>query len=548
MTLKTAISYRRVSTKEQEQDGTSLQSQLEDIQRYAEKNGLKLVADFSDDASGMTLYRSGIADAMAMLAEGNAGVFIAYDSDRVSRNPRDYLHFREQLVEWDVELHYSQRGKVDLTSFGGRVIESIQGEFALEWRRKLLTLTREGKREKAKEGKVVVAQRPPYGYRLENGYLVIHEDEARIIRLIFQLYTQDGYSLSDIAQYLTQQRIPSHADIHAKMSHPKRWHRGFWAHTSVKQIIKNETYAGVWHWGKGRQETYRQDGKRKVKYIPNPKELWIAIEVPAIIDRPTWEKAQTKLATNQRDASRNTRHQYLLAKRLTCGVCGLRMYADFKQKMYYYCPSHARTKFPGYQWCDLPYFRGDLLEEDIWRSVKEMLSNSERLTQLIEKAVESSGQELGDLEHELERVQREINNRERAIKRLLMAFANEEDDSDIQETRTELKEQLNLLRQQEIDLKAKLSQAEARRDTTLEFSKMFFNFQTGFTLESEPFEVKSEWIKALDVRATLRVENGQRKADVTCIWDKWTVNIEDISAWKYVHNLQLAYTITLSQV
>lgn len=549
--MKKAISYRRVSTKEQDERGTSPESQSEDIQRYARNNNLVIVADYFDDASGMNLFRPGITNAMAALSEGQAGVFVAFDSDRVSRNPRDYLNFREQLAEWGVELHYSQRGKVDF-SFGGQVIEDIQGRFAHEWRRKIVTLTSEGKRKKASEGKVITAKRPPYGYRAENGTLIIHEEEARIVRLIFKLYTQGTHNLSEIAVYLTGLRIPSHADVHAGMSQPKKWHKGYWSHTSVKQIIRNETYAGIWHFGKARREVYYVDGVKKFRYVPHPKERWIPIEVPALVSRAMWEKAQELLIVNKRDASRNLKHNALLAKRLTCGICGLRLYAEAqrngKAHSYYYCASRHKHRFPEHQFCTLPYFQGDTLENDIWQAIKKMLSDPDYLSQLIDVSLAQSSNEAGTIESELRQVQTEIERKDKAIKRLLLAFANEEDDDDIQETRQQLKTELYTLKQRALELETKLSHLSVKKDKTLEFASVYREFEGILALDNEPPFVIEKWIKALDVRAVVRLENDLRKADVTCILDNFTVDIVDTSAWRRVYNLPVSFTITLSQV
>jgi hypothetical protein len=63
-------------------------------------------------------------------------------------------------------------------------------------------------------------------------------------------------------------------------------------------MLHNETYAGVWYYGKYK----KVDGKR----VQNPPpSTWLAVEVPSIVDRQTWEKAQVIMKENHNNAKRN---------------------------------------------------------------------------------------------------------------------------------------------------------------------------------------------------------------------------------------------------
>jgi DNA invertase Pin-like site-specific DNA recombinase len=123
------------------------------------------------------------------LKAGKADCLICFDSDRLSREPVHYMILRDELKDLGIELHYSKRGRIDLNDFGAMVGEDIFGRFAYEWKRKLIQLTRDGRREKVLSGNVVIHAHPPYGYALATvdglQMLVIEPGPAEIVRSVF---------------------------------------------------------------------------------------------------------------------------------------------------------------------------------------------------------------------------------------------------------------------------------------------------------------------------------------------------------------------------
>lgn len=516
--MKPAIQYRRVSTKEQDDRGYSPEVQDTDNQAYAARNGLVIVADFFDDESGMTLERPGFTAALRYMAANDITAIIAHNNDRITRHPLHYAMLRDEWEQNKIELHYSMRGQVSF-DFGGQVSEDIYGRFAKEWWKRILELTRAGKRKKVSSGKVIVAQRPPYGYRLENDALVIVEEEARIIRLIFQMYL-DGNSMQAIAEHLTGLNIPTHADLHTKTGPRKKSHYGFWHHKTIRQILTNETYRGVWYWGKTRKQKYLDaEGKRKQKTIYIPRDEWISVPVPAIIDDVTWQRVQKKLVTNRERAARNTRHEYLLARRIRCGFCGKGVYAIRRNgdKLYYYCSSHQEKKFPGHHKCGLHYHRADNIEAHVWFWIKFILQDPNYLIQIIEAAFENETNEQVALTAEIERTEAAIAQRETELKRLLRTFAGEEDAADIKAVRDEIKAEIEQLKLTRERLDARAIDQQNSRDITLELSTAYYRFQDGlFRYNNEPFEIRKNWVEALDVTMVLGYQQDNDLARINC--------------------------------
>ena len=85
----------------------------------------RFIAIFVDDFTGTTLNRPEFLKALDKLRTGEARAIISYDSDRLSRNPTDYVILRDECLSLGVELHYVVRGKIDLADFGHMVLEDI---------------------------------------------------------------------------------------------------------------------------------------------------------------------------------------------------------------------------------------------------------------------------------------------------------------------------------------------------------------------------------------------------------------------------------------
>lgn len=128
----------------------------------------------------------------------------------------------------------------------GSLLENIKAVIAEFERVKINERTSRGRQQKVKSGNGLVHGRPPYGYRQQeqNGksQLIIHEAEARIVRLIFNWYVL-GEENSPPPRSRAITRRLHETDV------PAPRHRAVstkgWSSTSVQHILRNETYAGV---------------------------------------------------------------------------------------------------------------------------------------------------------------------------------------------------------------------------------------------------------------------------------------------------------------
>jgi site-specific DNA recombinase len=142
-----------------------------------------------------------------------------------------------------------------------------------------------------------------------------------------------------IATRLTAMHIPTCGDKQKHVA-KKRGH-GVWTQAMVRHILTNETYTGLWHFGKTRVVPKEEARKLKKKRIPRvapnkknqtkasigeqvarPYAEWIPVTVPAIIHWAAFDAMRERMTLNRELAQRNRKHDYLMSGRLKCSKCG----------------------------------------------------------------------------------------------------------------------------------------------------------------------------------------------------------------------------------
>jgi site-specific DNA recombinase len=373
---KRAVIYARVSTDEQAEKGYSLPSQINQCRDYAHHNGFVVVAECADDYTGTIPLeqRPEGKNAYAMLEQGEADILIVFSIDRLVRPP-------EEGDEWNMpvlirglarlgrEIHTVARGKLGV-SFADLLIAMLDAKTAGEERRKIIERTTRGRDAKARSGKVVGIGKAPYGYRyakvdsLSITNLEIYEPEAQIVRFIFRLYSEgengSHVSLDNIAAQLTAMGLPTPVEV-AGHKRKRVLPPHTWTNATVYWIIKNETYAGVWRYGKF-IGSGGHEGKR-------PTYDTIPIDVPAIVTRAVWQSAQLRGAAN-RHGSRNSQRYYLLTGMLYCG-CEERIHGTNGR---YVCASWSKHNQTRPRTCRESSIQAEALETFVWQYIHQLLT------------------------------------------------------------------------------------------------------------------------------------------------------------------------------
>lgn len=505
-----AIIYSRVSTADQLDRGFSIPTQIEACQKYAADQNMTVVCEVTDDFTGTKLDRPGLNRVRGMIERREADAVIVYSTDRLTRKLAHVLILREEWNRAGVELHYVRRGKSEDTP-ESRMMENIEGVFNEYWREKIVESARRGMHGKAQKGKVVGIGPSLYGYRYKDGSYEIAESEARVVRLIYQWYTvgeesNKRLSIWAISKKLSQMGIPTPGE---RIGRPRKRKPGSWNGVIIARILENETYNGTWHWGKNIGAGGR-GGRRSLAEQ-------IAIKVPPIIDRTTWEAAQAQRKYNKAMAKRNTKHEYLLRGMVSCG-CQRAMIGHTRTSgtFYYRCSSNYYY-IPGVEnrTCKERSTRGQVLEAIVWEYILGLItSDARQFEDALRKAQQDEKAAIQPKQDQLEFLSREIATRREEAERLVAVLESTKGELmslTIQERISSLERQYAALVREHKLLAAELSQHKTLSDEDVD-AAMEFRRDVTAGMKNPTFEDKRRILEALRIQVTVQ----DAKATVRC--------------------------------
>ena len=204
---KKCVIYVRVST-EMQVDGYSLDGQRNILKRYAEREGMIIVDTYEDagksgkSIEGRPAFQKMISDIENGLA---IDYILVYKLSRFGRNTTDVLNSLELIQSYDINLISVEDG-IDSSQSSGKLLISLLSSVSEIERENIIEQTMNGRREKARQGGWNGGF-APYGYDLVDGKLVIEEEEAIIVRKIFDLYVNTNYGIEKIAKELNLQGL-----------------------------------------------------------------------------------------------------------------------------------------------------------------------------------------------------------------------------------------------------------------------------------------------------------------------------------------------------
>jgi site-specific DNA recombinase len=209
------------------------------------------------------------------------------------------------------------------------------------------------------------------------------------------MYVQDGLSTHAIAERLTAERVPTQRD--RRQRGPARTlSAGTWKPSSIFLILRNSTYTGVLHYGKTENAHMQSNPDRKTTHRVKPKEEWVSIPVPQIIDQATFEAAQRRMQDNARASRRNRKWEYLLANaRLKCGHCGATMAGQCRSNghRFYRCSPELFQQTERHQ----RTINADGIEDTVWHAVARALQDPALIAQEAQRRVEEAATQQGPI-------------------------------------------------------------------------------------------------------------------------------------------------------
>jgi site-specific DNA recombinase len=385
--LRLFAHYGRVSTTDQKDNGTSLETQLQCALIKARELGGTIPDEctIQEDWSGTDLSRPGLQRLYRILEAGKVEGVIIHTLDRLYRPEHDgdewhIFQVLQRIRDAGVEIIWTDStvpSQGPMTAFFTFLNSWRSGQE----RRAILERTRRGRLAVAGNGGLLGGF-VPYGYTYvprtgkSLATLEINEEQACHVREIYRLLVKEQLSIRAIAIRLTEAEVPT--------STGKR----VWAPSVINYMVHQEVYCGVMHFNRREPVVPQQHRKsiRSGKSLKSscrlrPREEWIPIAVPAVIPRETWEAAQVQLRANSRFSPRNNcKRQYLLTGLVKCGICGKGysgsgMHKGSREYRYYFCSDKYPTPASGVERCASPTVSADVIEQVIWETVSEVFDD-----------------------------------------------------------------------------------------------------------------------------------------------------------------------------
>ena len=317
--------YTRVSTSIQV-DGYSLDAQREKLRKYAEYEDMAIAGEYSDEGfSGKNIQgRLEFQRMLNDIQDNKDGVayVLVFKLSRFGRNAADVLNSLQLMQDFGVNLICVEDG-IDSSKDSGKLMISVLSAVAEIERENIRTQTMAGREQKAREGKWNGGF-APYGYRLENGKMLIAEDEVDVIRAIYDRYIHTNDGVSGVAKYLN-----SHG--YTKKLRQNGTIPGFSANF-VKDVLDNPIYMGKIAYG--RRRTEKKLGTRNEMHIVEQSEFPIYDgQHEAIISEEDWNLAHEKRKINayRREKIHDSSHAHILSGILKCPCCDKSLYGNISK-------------------------------------------------------------------------------------------------------------------------------------------------------------------------------------------------------------------------
>lgn len=372
--------YTRVSTTMQV-DGYSLDAQKNRMKAFAEYNDYEVVGEYEDagksgkSIEGRSQFRRMIDDIVS--GKDNVSYVLVFKLSRFGRNAADVLSTIQIMQDFGVNLICVEDG-IDSSKDAGKLMISVLSAVAEIERENIRIQTMEGRIQKAREGKWNGGF-APYGYKLDNGKLLINEEEAVAIRIIFDQYVHTNIGANGLAKYLETHGISKAPRQNGKNS---MFDAGL-----IRRILKNPVYCGKIAYGRRRMEKVRGT-RNDYRLVEQDDYLLVDGLHDGIVSVELWHDAQVKLLAQAEKYEPVNRVKdtkiHLLSGIVKCPVCGAGMYgnksikhkadgAKYKDFCYYGCKHRKMTR--GNK-CDFrKQINEELLDSAVVEVVKKLVSN-----------------------------------------------------------------------------------------------------------------------------------------------------------------------------
>lgn len=461
--MRKAAIYVRVSTTQQKEQGTSLDSQVEACLKLAKEKGYEVNDDliFKEDWTGATLDRPKLNSVRDLLKSKSIDALIVYSTDRLARNPIHIAIIAEQCDKGKQELIFVTE-PLD-NSPEGQLIMYVKGYAAAIEREKFRERSMRGKRMRAMQGRLPSGTgRKLYGYDyipgsgIGEGVRYANENEAKWVRRMYKWFVEECLSVNGVTQRLRSLGVPTPAGSQ------------FWIRQTVYRMLTNpayigKTYAFTHEYVEPKEKRDPDSKRKKTGRVLRPREAWIEIPnaTPPIIPEELFEAARARLSRNKELSTRHAKRQYLLSGYVFCRYCGRRFQGTVRKwkdnkgihyQRHYRCPKTIRIVSP--EKCNNRTWDANKLEKLVWEKVEKVLSEPELVLAELHRKQESA--HLDFLAKDLQMAEAKFANKEKQRKRIWRAFEITGDEGSFKRGIALLDKEIDSLKEETLNLKTML--------------------------------------------------------------------------------------------
>ena len=474
---KVAI-YARVSTTEQAEEGYSIDEQIRVLKEFCEKEGYVVYDEYVDRGiSGKNITgRPAIKRLLADAEQKKFDIVLVWKMNRLARKSLDLMNIVEQLNSKNIAFR-SYTEKYETETPTGKLHFQMMAAIAEYERNNIAENVKMGMIARAKDGQwnggqvmgYDVVEKDSENKKRKQTGLQIKEQEAKIIRLIFKMYTT-GHGYKAIANKINQDGYRTKKNKTFSLN-------------AIKTIVTNPVYAGYIRYN------VRRDWNEKRRNNINPNPIIVKGEHPSIISEETWKIAQK--VYKERSCKPNRIHEgvFPLTGIMRCPQCGAGMVigrttnrtkSGEKRVLEYYVCGAWKNK--GTVACRSNAVRTEYADDYVLNKL-EALMKSEHLTKKLVDNINTKQQSLvAPLQRKYEQYLQELERYKKKSVKLLDAFTDEVISKEVfQRKSRSIEETMTNLKAQMEPLQAQLQSTVSSEVTYEKIHAIMRNFHQAFT-------------------------------------------------------------------
>lgn len=429
--------YIRYSSVMQD-DGFSVEYQLNEIKEYCKRNDLTLYRTHIDQAqtAKQVAGRDAFFDLLNEIKSNNVDVVIVFKMNRMFRNAEESHVYRKKFRQHKVKI-ISVTEPIDEETSAGRLTANMLANLDQYQSEVIADFVKSSHREMTRQG-YFTGGNIPVGFKIKSeqhgkktrNRFVIDEEIAPFVRKAFEMFA-DGFAVRYILTYLRDNGIRT----------PKGKMIG---DTILRRMFRNDVYIG--------NLRYKTDGYS---------ELIAEGVIPAMIDPELWERCQARKNMKMFAVPRKRRFFYPLTGKIFCNYCGGYFYGVSNEKTmkngnvliyrYYICQNKRSLDK-----CVQKQIRADYIEQIALSAIREHILNEQSIKEIAVLTAMKSGEAPDAINAEIKAIKKQIKDHDETLDLFIEMRKNREmSPKTLARKSAEIESEIELLKMQLDDLESR---------------------------------------------------------------------------------------------